>query len=150
MTSSQTSTYKAALKEARTAYEKAFQRLSEISAEGSRLTDEIKRLKRTITALAALCSESPGFDDLGITDACTEVMEVEKGMVSTMDVVNALEAMGFDLASQKNPQASVHAILTRMANKGKIQRVATAGNEIVYWTGPNFEEGSITDEEIPF
>ena len=128
MTPSQTATYKAALKEARTAFDRASERLAEISMESHRLTGEIARLRRTITALAALCSEEPGFDDLGITEACSEVMENEQFEVSTAGVVKALEDMGYDLSSQKNASASVHAILSRMANQGKIQRV----KDVVY------------------
>ena len=138
MTSSQVSTYKAALKEARVAFDRASERLAQISMESHRLTGEIARLRRTITALAALCSEEPGFDDLGITEACWEVMEREIFQVTTAEVVKTLENMGYDLSSQKNITASVHAILSRMAVQGKIEKVKDEEDKIA-WRGPKYD-----------
>ena len=148
VTESQTSTYKAALKQARASFDKATERLNEITAESGKLTDEISRLRRTITALAALCSEEPGFDDFGITEACMEFMESVKSTVTTNEVVEGLEAMGFDLSSQQNAAASVHAVLTRLSYKGVIEKLRKEGSKTAYWKGPNFQE--ITDEDIPF
>ncbi len=147
MTQSQTAAYKAALKEARGSFDRSTKRLAEISAEASILNDEISRLRRTITALAALCSESPGFDDLGITESCMEVMESERATVTTNQVVEALESMGFDLESQKNPQASVHAVLSRLALKGKIKRITEEQSKVVFWRGPNYDPKA---DEMPF
>lgn len=144
MTNSQISTYKLALKEARAAFQVAADRLVELSNESSRLNGEITRLRRTITALAALCSEEPGFDDLGITETVWEVMEREQTEVSTADVVRELENMGFDLSSQKNVNASVHAILSRFATQGKIRKVV-AEDRTVSWRGPKYDP-----EAIPF
>ena len=147
MTPTQLATYKAALKEARDTFDQATKRLNEITSESYILNSEIARLRRTITALSAMCSESPAFDDLGITDSCMEVMQTEKETVTTADVVKALEAMGFDLASQKNAPASVHAILSRLAKKGMIKKVTDEETNAVSWTGPNFDPKS---NEIPF
>lgn len=150
MTDQQTATYKTALKEARGAFDRASKRLREISAESESLSDEIGRLRRTITALAALCSEEPGLDDLGITESCVEVMAEQKRLVTTMDVVEALEMRGFDMESQNNPAASVHAVLTRLAMRGKIEKLKEG--ELVKWKGPNYvgPGPEITDEDIPF
>ena len=147
MTQAQIATYSAALKEARLAFDRAIKREAEIAHEAYLLKGEISRLRRTITALSAMCSESPGMDDLGITDSCMEVMQAEKGTVTTADVVKALEAMGFDLASQKNASASVHAVLSRLARNGKIQKVTDAETNMS-WRGPNFD--AKFDEDIPF
>ncbi len=142
MTESQLATYRAALIEARASFDRAKTRLRELTEESFELEDEIGRLRRTITALAAMCSEEPYLDNLGITDSCMEVMEEERATVSTADVVKALEARGFDMASQKNAQASVHAVLSRLAKKGKIERVSEASvgtSAVVFWRGPNFD-----------
>lgn len=124
----------------------------ELSSETNKIMSEVSRLRRTITALAALCSEDPGFDDLGITDAVTEIMESEKTLVTTNDVVEGLSALGFDVSSHENPAASVHAVLTRLSMKGKIERVKKGDSKVVYWKGPKYEPsaGHITDEDIPF
>jgi hypothetical protein len=150
MTNDQTATFRAALKEARTSFDRASLRLQEITAETYDLTEKIVKLRRTITALAAMCSESPWLDSLGITESCTEVMESEVSEVSTQDVVRKLEGMGFELKSQKNPAASVHAVLSRLCEKGKITKVTKADGSIA-WQGPKYDEyAGITDEDIPF
>lgn len=149
MTTQQTATYKAALKEARTAFDKATNRLAQLNTETSALKGEVTRLRQTITALAAMCSESPGFDKFGITEACIEVMDSACGTMSTAAVVKWLDSMGFDIASQKNVAASAHAVLTRLADKGRITKVAThttdldtgmEGDEhVIGWRGPNYD-----------
>jgi predicted nuclease with TOPRIM domain len=145
-------TYRTALKEARASFDSSTQRLRKIQQESSELNLKIMKLRRTITALAAMCSESPSIDALGITDSVMEVMEDTPFKMSTTDVVRFLEEMGFDLAPQKNAAASVHAILTRLAEKGKIKKVAGDDNKNVVWVGPNFDQKiyEITDEDIPF
>ena len=138
MTQTQIATYRAALKEARDTFARATKRLAEITRESGALTEEISRLRRTITALSAMCSEEPRIDKLGITDSCLDVMAAEKGTVTTADVVEALEAMGFDLTSQKNAQASVHAVLSRLAVREKIVKI-TDELDAVSWRGPNYD-----------
>jgi hypothetical protein len=142
MTPPQIATYKAALKEARNAFHVAAERMAELSRESNRLAGEIARLRRTITALAALCSEEPGFDDLGITDVVSELMEREELELTSADVVKELESMGFDLSSQKNANASVHAILSRMATQGKIKKVI-GEDRTVSWRGPKYDPDAI-------
>jgi hypothetical protein len=143
-------TYQSALKEARGSFDRASQRLKEISMESSRLNREINKLRRTITALAAMCSESPLLDSMGITDSCAEVMENETCEVTSQDVVKGLENMGFDMSSQKNPSASVHAVLSRLAAKGRIKKIVDERTEAVTWRGPRYSELEITDDDIPF
>jgi hypothetical protein len=156
VTHDQIATYRAALKEARASFDQATKRLEEIQSEALDLKNDADRLRRTITALAAMCSEDPLIDRLGITDSCLEIMEVRKTAATTGDVVEALEQRGFDLASQKNAPASVHAILSRLAHKGKIQKfdtnvVGNSGRTMVMWKGPNFDpSATLDDEDIPF
>jgi CHASE3 domain sensor protein len=144
--------YREFLKEARADFDTSMSRLRVVQAEERELSRRISRLRRTITALAAQCSEAPGIDDLGITDSVHEVMESTTYKMSTADVVSALENMGFDLASQKNAAASVHAILTRLAEKEKIQKVSGYDGKNVMWTGPKHDPKTyeITDDDIPF
>lgn len=152
MADEQTNTYQAALKKARDSYRRVSSRLYEISREERSLKEESLRLKRTITALAAMCSESPDVDKLGITDACMEALEIFTWPVATSDVLIALDSLGFDMESQKNAAASVHAVLTRLAKSGKIKKIESDG--VVKWLGPNAKEevegAEITDEDIPF
>ena len=138
MTADQTAIYKSALTEAKAAFERATQRLAENTRESHNLNNDIGKLRRTITALAAMCSEEPVFDKLGITDSCLAVMESEQGTVTSSDVVKLLEQRGFDLASQKNASASVHVVLGRLASKGKILRIENEDKSVT-WRGPNYD-----------
>jgi hypothetical protein len=150
VTQDQIATYRAALREARISFAKSTIRLGEIALEEYELKQETDRLRRTITALAAMCSEDPAIDRLGITDSCLEVMQVRKTTVTTADVVRSLELRGFDFSSQKNAPASVHAILSRLARKGTIQKVEVDEN-VVAWRGPNYDpEVQYDDEDVPF
>lgn len=139
MTQTQIATYRAALKEARADFTRAKARLKSLSEESYAVMDEIARLRRTITALAAMCSEEPNIDNLGITEACTEVMQFHEQALTTADVVDKLGEMGFDTESQKNISASVHAILTRLATKGVIRREVDKQTRTVMWHGPNYD-----------
>jgi hypothetical protein len=147
VTKDQLSTYRDALVEARSQFKKSTNRLNEVLLESHMLQHEITRLRRTITALAAMCSESPFGDELGITDACLEVMATQRGAVSTADVVGLLDGIGFDIKGQKNVQASVHTVLARLAQKGKLVRVDSEGS--VRWQGPQFDPNYVSDD-IPF
>lgn len=141
MTQDQLVTYRTALKEAKSSFDQASKKLRENEDESSRLRRDIAKLRRTITALSAMCSEDPLIDSLGITDACMEVMEEQEITVTTANVVTWLEADGFDLASQKNAAASVHAVLTRLANRGKITKIKIeeSDSDAVAWRGPNYD-----------
>ena len=142
MTREQTATYKLALKEARAAFDNTTARLRDINAEQYQLNGEIGKLRRTITALAAMCSEEPGFDHLGITESCEEVMTETVFELTTNEVVEWLEARGVDISSQKNAAASVHAVLARLARNGKIQKREDE-DKLVKWRGPNYDPDGI-------
>jgi hypothetical protein len=154
MTSAQTELYRAALKEAIVSFEITQKRLRDIGMEEFRLKREIAQLRRTITALAAQCNEEPWSDELGLTESCTQVMEIAKPELSTQEVVQRLENMGFDMTTQKNPAASVHAVLTRLSKKEKIQKIEDEDKKAVTWRGPSynpdfFDVGGI-DDTVPF
>jgi hypothetical protein len=149
--------FKKSLKEARTLFDQEKKELIEAEARTFWLKDDLAKLKRTITALAAMCSVEPWIDELGITESCEEVMALERSEVSTGLVVKRLEGMGFDFSSTKNPSASVHSILSRLATKGKIKKITDEAGAVT-WRGPHYEEpaddfaqsAEISDDDIPF
>src|SRR5688500_14779465 len=145
--------YGTALQAARQAFEKSTSRLVAVRREETELEAEIANLRKTITALSAMCSQEPGIDKLGITDSVMSVMVDTKWAWSTGEVVSALDAMGFDLSTQKNAAASVHAVLARLAQRGTIGRLAADAvknkdmeGKPMEWVGPNYDP----DDEIPF
>jgi hypothetical protein len=146
--------FRNSLKEARAVFIQETNELSGLESRVYWLKDDLSKLRKTITALAAMCSETPWSYALGITDSCMEAMTVERATVSTKEVTQRLESMGFDLSSQKNPAASVHAVLTRLAEKGQIKKITDDNGEVT-WRGPNFDEDyaqqmEISDDDIPF
>ena len=85
------------------------------------------------------------LDNMGITEAYSEVMAQERGAVMATDVVNLLESVGFDIKSQQNANASVHSVLSRLARKSQISR---GNNENgATWKGPMFDPDY---DNIPF
>jgi len=79
-------------------------------------------------------------------------METIPYQASTQEVVKMLEDMGFDMASQKNAAASVHSVLSRLADKGRIQKITDEETRTVSWRGPSYDPKflEISDEDIPF
>ena len=136
-TESQIAPYRNALEEAREQFKVSTERQNLLRVQLMATESDVARLRRTITALAAMCSEPSTFDDLGLTDAVKEVMTKEPVLVTTTDVVQKVEEIGFDVKSQKNVQASVHTILQRLCKRELIQRVEDDGRT-VRWKGPKY------------
>jgi hypothetical protein len=152
MTEPQIANYRAALKQAREEFKLAQEKRDYHGREGFAAIDEMTRLRRTITALAAMCGEHPLVDPLGITEAVTEVMQAaEDRSLDTANVVRQLEEIGFDTESQQNISASVHAVLSRLATRGIIQKVVDKDSKVFRWKwkGKLSELPKITDEDIP-
>jgi hypothetical protein len=133
--------YRAAMKAAKTRFDTVKTRLTEIASEQMVLSGELVKLRRTITALAAMCSEPGTGDFLGITASIEEVMSETTSELTTAEVVKALEEVGFDLSAHRNGAASVHAILTRLAKVEKIKRIENHGN--ISWRGPKYDPHNI-------
>ncbi|MCC6990718.1 MAG: hypothetical protein IT181_17050 [Acidobacteria bacterium] len=168
MTTDERALYREALAKARNTFGTASIQLAELAGQQRRLAEEIANLRKTITAISALCSEEPGLDKLGITDAVLEAMNDVAYSYTTGEVVSQLEAMGFDLASQKNAAASVHAVLDRLAKRGKLTRVKHAkrneNGAPWEWRGPKYDadkdieagysykpgEIPVPDDDVPF
>jgi hypothetical protein len=137
-TDNQAATYRKALKEAREQFRASTARRSTLQFQLIETEDEIARLRRTIAALSAMCSEHSLLDDVGITDAIKEVMAKERRLVSTNDVILRLVEIGFDIKSQKNVQASTHTVLQRLAKRELIERVEGEG-KAVKWKGQKYD-----------
>ena len=134
----QTATYRKALQEAREQFRASTERRNTLQRELMHTEEEMARLRRTITALSAMCSEHSTFDDFGITGAVKEAMAKERTLVTTNDVIQKLLEIGFDIKSQKNVQASVHTILQRLATRELIERVED-DRKTVRWKGPKYD-----------
>jgi hypothetical protein len=111
----------------------AERRLKEIDAE-------VTRLRRVVVSLSDICGEPTELTSLGITEACRTVMANASEKLRMRGVKDGLTALGFDLSSQKNADASVMAILTRLVTAGEIRRQVmktSEGRTYTLFLGPN-------------
>lgn len=134
--------YELALKHARQELELLAVEEKESEERGVRRRERIAHLRRTVTALAALCDQPADIEAIGITEACLTVMMAARRALTTAEVEAKIAELGFDVASQNNPKASVNAVLNRLASAGKISKeLSSAGANdagVITWRGPYF------------
>jgi hypothetical protein len=140
--------FREALAAARAAFDTAQGRLSTLNNEVGFLESEIVRLRRTIAALSDLCDEPIGLEQIGITDAVRSVLDQATQQMTTAQVKDGLAELGFDLTTQKNPTASVMAVLKRLADGKEIRRQVVGGDPV--WLGKNAKVVVENPDDIPF
>jgi hypothetical protein len=113
--------------------DQAERRLKDIDAK-------VTRLRRVVVSLSDICGEPTELTSLGITEACRTVMANASEKLRMRGVKDELTALGFDLSSQKNADASVMAILTRLVAAGEIRcqvMKTSEGRTDTLFLGPN-------------
>src|SRR2546427_586104 len=106
--------YKKALDDARLEMAEALRLRAELDSR-------IARLRQTISSLAQLCDERIDLvdvllrEDMGLTEACQEVLRAAFKPLTGLEVKAGLEKMGFDLSRYSNPLASIYPTLNRLA-----------------------------------
>jgi len=129
-----------ALEEARRKLDDKRREREEAQATVERLDQEMIQLRRIIVGLSAFRGEEPALEEMGITDACRKVMASAKKHLTLAQIKDGLAYLGFDLTTQKNPDASVMAVLSRLADKKEIRKMElrqTDGKTITVYLGPN-------------
>ena len=104
--------------------------IREYEALGQQRQDVDKRLAevaQTIGTLSRLCGLVPTVP-LGLTDACRLVVRGAGVPVTSTDVRQRLESIGFDLSKYVNDLAAIHTILKRLNESGEL-RLIPRGNE---------------------
>jgi hypothetical protein len=98
----------------------------------------LARLERTIAGLEALF-EPARRRELGLTDACRHLLKGAAGPLSAGQVRDELVRNGHpSVAASRNPLASVHTVLKRLAKSGEAVVVpAAASGERAYWWAAN-------------
>jgi len=69
-----------------------------------------------------------GVTDVRLTDACREVMRAGPTYRTARGVRDVLVSSGYDLAQHKNPLASIHGVLKRLAESGEIEETEINGS----------------------
>ena len=124
-----------ALNQARDRLNEALREQAGLEGRAEALKAEITKLRRVISGLADLCGQPPEPDGVGITAACDAVLANATYLMTTRQVMDRLEQMGFSLDGYRNPAASVGAVLQRLNSAGKIKRIST--EDRLYWKGPS-------------
>jgi hypothetical protein len=108
--------------------EEAQKMLSKKLQERAELDMEIAQLRQDIGSLAQLCGV-PHLDikklfeeglerQMGLTDACIEVLKATDEPLTPAEVKEGLIRIGFDVSAHSNILASIHTTLRRLADDG--------------------------------
>ena len=143
--------------EFRSQYEKHLRGLSAAVAEQEKIEKKIMAYRRTLSSLADLCKES-GEDiaDLQqkysalfkrvegpLTDEIRKILKTSPDPVTTHDVRHALRMLNYDLTTNRNPLATINAILNRLVESKEAKEVNIGGRKawkrIIPFTG-NIDE----------
>ena len=104
--------------------------IREYEALGQQRQDVDKRIAevaQTIGTLSRLCGLTPTIP-LGLTDACRLIVRGAGVPVTSTDVRQRLQSIGFDLGKYANELAAIHTILKRLNESGEL-RLLARGNE---------------------
>src|SRR2546423_7293904 len=125
----------------RQAYSDARLELAQALNARDELDRRIAKLRQTVHSLAQLCDEE-SFDedaldavgillaqDMGLTEACLEVLRAADKELTGPEVKRGLEKMGFDLTKYENPLASIYPTLNRLAVKDKVMMEEKGGKK---------------------
>ncbi len=129
--------YKQAIEEAKREY-------AELVNKAWETQIRISRLKYTILHLASLCGDEEHkrareqfFREPRFAEACREILHKTGKPLTPIEVRGELEAIGFDLAGQANPLASIHTTLKRLVESGEAKTSKTASGKTAYeWKSP--------------
>ena len=95
----------------------------------------IERLEQTVIALTSLVEQPAALDPAkGVTEGVKAALRLvaPRGLYPPT-LRMQLENAGFHFANQKNPIASIHAVLKRLVNQGSVRSGQTAGQIAYYW-----------------
>ena len=138
--------YRAAFAQAKADQEQLAERRANLQSQLDETTADLFKVRRALVSLSALAGSEADISDIGLTEACRSVLADAEKPLTTHDVMQGIEALGFDLSTQKNPAASVLAVLIRLTKEnvkrsktrrsiGGIPRIQTA------WIGPKALRG---------
>lgn len=127
----------------RRAYETAAAELESLLKEQERIEGRILSLRRTMTGLADLLREAGdtmGWRDRidstleamtqhSLTDDIRQVMNASLLPFTSGEIRDELEKLGWDIAEQKNPLATINAILNRLIEQGYVTETTKNGRK---------------------
>jgi hypothetical protein len=120
--------------------------LSRFEQERANLDLKIDFLRAIVRGLEGLSGEEikklEPLNDFGLTDACREVLKSDFNFMGAMEVRDALVERGFVLDHYKNPLASIHITLRRLAESGELESKSEQGKTLYRWKPHRFPRSS--------
>ena len=131
----------------------AFTRLAQLRADRDaldaqleQLSREILQLEKVVASLEPLTSntttysragiEVEGIEQMGLADACREILKQKVEYRTARGVRDSLAASGYDLEQHSNPLASIHGVLKRLAESGDVEELESEGKTRYRWKKP--------------
>ncbi len=112
------------------ALEKATAEWNDLTRKEREIAVRKAQLKGTIRALNALCSAPPDINALSLSDAIRLMIRSTSEGLSPVAIRDKLDEMGYDLKKFKNPLASIHTAVDRMAESGEFVRTPNDQNKV--------------------
>lgn len=136
--------YKQALEAARKESEELIREARMMAVKLQQTESRIVQLEKTIIALESLSEEEPiegksdvaddasdSLSDLGLADACREVLKSKARFMTPIEIRDTLASQGYELAKYTNPLASIHGVLKRFEASGIVYSTEI-GNKATY------------------
>ena len=134
---SQTSDY-------RKAYEAAKRELTDLLSQQEQVGKRLVVVRQSIQTLATLCENAgidvdPSDEAAALLDSSTLADEIRVFLTANYltwfrpgQIKNELERLGRDLSQYKNPQATIHMVLKRMAESEEVQEGTDGDGKTIY------------------
>jgi hypothetical protein len=128
----------------RKAYQDAASELEALLRDQELIEERILGLRQTMNALAVLISQHEGKDknfmewahaslqeilDTSITQDIQRVVSLSPHPLTAMEIRTELNKLGGSLAEQSNPLATIHAILNRLSESGRVVECVKDGKK---------------------
>ena len=84
---------------------------------------EMVKAQAAIRAIYALATDEPLEFSGTLADACRQVYRTSTKPMTPVEARNAIVALGYNLTQHKNPLASIHSVLKRLAKSGNLKHV---------------------------
>ncbi len=122
-------------------------KLRQLTEQRDRIEGEIARYERIAKALAQSIEDRIERERVlaevellvkaeGFTDAIRRILrESRLTPLTPPEIRDQMVKDGFNLGAYRSPLASIHAILTRLRNKGQVKRKVRGDRTAYLWTG---------------
>ena len=136
-------TYRDAFERAKDDYDALLLKRNETEELLASIDADLIKVRRGVIALAAMCGEDLDEMNLGLTDSLRTLFNQAPQALDLQEILKGIVDLGYDLSTQKNPRASIMAVLKRLQDAGEvrlgIKQIDRAGGKatVRVWVGKN-------------